>query len=397
MIKAKTFIQALHLVCFEVKKAKSFLKDKRLTQIEKTILQCHLHLRDNQNQDVIDQLTSLKASDSYVEAQRLLILGCAENNLCHYQLAQDFLNKSVELMKDHETPRFEYIAWNNLYIIALNQKNLSAMEEAINQIKKINLDSDSAKISLLRATFTFNMMKGNMQEATKIMPKLDFVKEKMSEHQRISFLIDKFVFFIKNDQFQACEETLVEMKKFRKFQLSANYNFMKQLLAHLMRNEALYVDNSDYEAFPVLFHQIKVIQCLEEGEITQADIHWKNLFKDAPQIYGHELFDYKGDKCLFSLCLAKHQKISNVNKIIKMDLPQNKEEALLKLLQESETPLHQGLIYELLWDDPLQKKSDLNKLAQLVVSLRNKTGLDIKFKKNCYFIAIQVQVQKKSS
>lgn len=152
--------------------------------------------------------------------------------------------------------------------------------------------------------------------------------------------------------------------------------------------------DNDFESCPILFYQIKVIQKLEAGDQKAANEFWHKLAQAYPETHGREFSNYTGDKCLFSMCLKKHEKVNNVFNLKQIELPKIKEEALLKLLTEAETPLHQEIIYEMIWNEVPETKNDLNKVAQLVSILRQKGGLNIRIRKSCYYIE---KVQKKKA
>lgn len=399
-VKVKTFILALNTLGINPKKTKSYLKDKRLSQAEKAILQSFLDIRDNLISEVIVNLQSLVTTDPVVESQKKLILGIAYNNQTQYQVAQTLMVESLELMEEfaEDIPAQKFIALNNLFIIYRNLKNFKQMEATLKKMHCWGASNDLAKWSLLRADFKYASVTGNFQAAEKCLKLLDKNDKNLSEAQIITHLVDKFDFYVKTDRLDDCEAVLADMKNYRKFQLSSNYNFMKLLLNHYLHGKTLYVTDSDFKDFPMLFQQIKVIQKLEESDKGEAQQHWTKLANSFPEVYGRELGDYLGDKCLFSVCLAKHKKVqaSNVLELKRHELPKTKEEALVVLLEKADTPLHQELIYELLWEEVPESKLDLNKLAQLVYAVKSKTGLDIRMKKSCYFIEQAAAKPKKS-
>lgn len=395
-IKVKTFIQALNTFGTNVTKAKTYLKDKRLTQTEKSIIQSFFYLRDNQFQEVVSLLQSLVTNDEIVESQRKLFLGCAYNNQGEFAQAIPLLESAYELMQGHDLVRHEFVALNNLFIVYRNLKNFPAMKETLKRMHATRVTDTASVICLLHSDFKFASVTGDYQAAQVSLEKLETITKTMSEVQIITFLVDKFDFYIKTDNLKQCQSVLVEMKNFRKFHLSANYNFMKILLNHYTDNKPIYMMDSDFKKVPILLYQIKLIQKLEEGDLDSAQAFWRKLALLYPQSYGLELADYKGDKCLFSICLDKHRHASNVYEIKNLELPKSKEKALVKLLTETVAPLHQEIIYEMIWREVPEDKEDLNKLARLVYVVKNKTGLNIQMKKSCYYLEKSAQKSKQS-
>ncbi len=161
---------------------------------------------------------------------------------------------------------------------------------------------------------------------------------------------------------------------------------MKQLLEHYASNKTLYIEDSNYRDYPVMFHEIKVIQMLEEGNQKSAEHYWNLLHDRSPELYGKSFMGYKGDKCLFSLCLTKYDKTNNLLSLKNVRLPDSKIRALVTILQQADAPVNQELIYELIWGEVPENKSDYNKLAVLVSQVRIKMGFNIISKKGCYVL-----------
>lgn len=386
MIKVKTFIQALTVISLDVEKGKRFFNDKRLTQAEKTILKCFLYLRDNNSQLVIDTLTDLSTADPVVESQKCLFLGIAYNNQTDYLNAISNLESSWKLLQGQGAPQLEFVTINNLFIVHVNLRDEKGMKVNLERLQKMKAYSHNSKVSILRAEFNYYSITNQFENAAKSLEKIEHEKAEMIESQVTSYLVDKFKFYVKTENFDCCQDTINEMKSYRKFQLTSNYNYMKLLLENLVKNKTLYVKDSDFKDSPVLFYEIKVIQMLEESNIPKAQEYWQKLTENSPDLYGKEFLNFKGDKCLFSLCLAKHANVVNVLNLKKLELPTSKMDALLKLLQEAKAPLHQQFLYEILWEEIPENKSDVSKLTQMVSALRMKTGLNIKVKKSCYYI-----------
>lgn len=395
-INVKTFILALNTLGTNDKKAKSYLKDKRLTQSEKSILQCYFYLSDNQFEKVLTSLHQLNTNDSIVESQKNLFLGVTYNNQGEFLKAIPLFEKALELMQEYFIPFQEFTALNSLFIAHRNLKNHQSMKTALERMHALKIQDVPTQITLMRADFKFASVTADYKEASKTLVKLEKLKKKMTNGQMLSHLVDKFDFYIKTDQLQRCTKLLTEMKSYRKFHLSANYNFMKLLLNHFIDSKPLYVTDSDFIEIPVLFHQIKVILNLDGGNTDEAQIHWKKLAELYPQTYATNFGNYNGDKCLFSICLDKHRNMTSQKRLNEISLPSSKRDALIKLLTEANSPIHQVMIYELIWGEVPVDKNDLNKLARLIYLVKIKNGLDIRTKKSCYYIEKKSSSNKRS-
>lgn len=389
MVKVKTFIHALNLCLTNVKKAKIFLQDKRLTQAEKTILASYFHLRDNELDIVVDKLLPLVSNDPIVESQRKLLLGMAYNNLSLYEKAIPLLEDSLLILKDENLPQQLFNAYHNLFIIELNLKKTDRMAVLLQEMSELKLSTQVEKISLHKCLFCFHSMIGDYAAADGQLKFLDKNMDQMSECQAISILVDKFDYLIKQEKFTAAEKCLNQMKNYRKFHLSENYNFMKNLLAHLTTSSPLWITDSDYQSIPMLFHQIKCIQKLEQDNTEEALEHWNQLNTISSHTY-LDNFQYKGDKCLFSLCLDKHQKVKTDAKInLDQIKAESKAELFYKILIEANAPISKENIYQLIYKEKFVEKSDLVKLQRLVSRVRADYNLQIEFQQGCYRIKLK--------
>jgi hypothetical protein len=112
-------------------------------------------------------------------------------------------------------------------------------------------------------------------------------------------------------------------------------------------------------------------------------------------IYSNFL-EYRGDKCLFSICLEKH--MANKTPIkLKSNLSLNiHEKKIIELLRQQILPVRKEDMFLYVWGQPIKLKSDLNKLAVVIARLNAKTGLSIKSSKGSYFISSKIVDKKKS-
>ncbi len=386
MIKAKTFIHALNLCLTDVKKAKSYMKDMRLTQVEKTILESYFLLRDNNLSEVISVLEKISSPDPIVESQRKFLLGAAYNNMTKYEIAIPYLKDAYKLLSKSELVHQQFVALNNLFITYLNLRDKKNMALVLDQMSEIDLTWEVQKISYQRCILNFNVVSKNYHEAHDVLTKLNKLIPKMSEAQVISFLIDKFKFYIAQKDFSNCESTLNEMKNYRKFHLSANYNFMKNLLNHLTDNKPLWITDSDYQEMPLLFHQIKCIQKLEQHNEVEAKSHWQELMKIDGQNC-EENFKYVGDECLFSMCLGKYTSDKKV--FIKPSVVEgeSKEEIFINYLNSCHGTASKEVMYKVIYGTELLDKSETAKLHKLVSRIRQKYHIEIEFRQGCYHLS----------
>lgn len=378
-------------------KIKPCLMDKRLTTIEKKILESYLLIRNNQNSEALKLLKELAQSElPFVEAQKNLLVGVSLNNQSHFSEAENYICRALPIFKSLGSQYFLFLGHFNLYFIYSNTRNLAKMLETIQEMESIPIDNEFQVIKLLRCQFDYYSEIDDIENSLKILKLIEPKKKAMPESDIISQLVCEFMFFVKQENFEKCSNVLTEMKKFRKFHLTENYNFMKKMLQHLIHGGPIYAYEEEFHEVPILFHQIKVIQSLEEKNINLAKTHWEFLKSSDSQIY-QDHFIYGGTKSLFSLCLEKNRKDLSEPIQFEIQLGLSKLDSLIKILHEAKSPLPAPMIYEILWGSPPVDKQDLNKLTRLIYRAKNDKQLDIQFHKGTYSLAADKNIKRKVS
>jgi hypothetical protein len=385
VIKVKTFITALKLLSSDPVKAKSFLQDKRLSQNEKIILRCYFLLRDNELDEVVSQLKQISScTDTIVEAQKQLLLGLTANNQSHFKEAFAYINTALKLLKNKELPYFEYIGLYNQFIISFNQKDREQMRSILGKLKKLPLEKEADQIMILRCFLNYYTLHDQFNEAHHMIEEIEQISGTLTESDGISFLIDKINLAVKEEKFDQCQKILSEMKKFRKFHLTENYNFIKLLLDNITHDTPLYFNQDLFVRIPVLHYQMKTIRALEEGNEGEAKESWAKLTELYPELY-EENFKYRGDKSLFSLALNKH--VAKIRPTpLQFSGDSSQHEKILTLLQNAKAPINRDLIYHAIYGKPAECKDDYLRLSKVISRLKKKTSLEIGYKKACYFL-----------
>lgn len=386
-LRVKTFMRSMDLFELSNKEKLQFLKDKRLSQAEKVILECSTLIKDYEFNTIIDTLTNLVVQNVLVDSQRHFILGIAYNNSGRSERAIPHYQKAVEILSQHGISRYEYNALVQLFFAHLNIQNISALAPILDRMQEIRGEAVKDKISYLRCRFNYHLATDEYKPAGSLLRELEELTLYMHPSQVVFHRVDKFIYHLKMDQFRACEQTLEEMKKSRSYSVSANYRYMKTLLAHIMHGTPIYLYDNDFKDIPILYYQVKVIQLLQSGELSLARSFWNQLHELNPEVY-RSFLDYQGEKCLFSICLKKHlTKEKQGPQSIDLNFLQEREKLFIKMLTESSVPVKKEDLFFALWNKPLEGKDELFKLSMLVSRLKKKTGLTIKTHKGCYLLA----------
>ena len=391
-MQQKTFYKTLLEFNTNPAKAKQCLSDKRLTLAEKKILEGYLLIRNNENQLALQMMKQLSPSDlPFVEGQRKFVMGLSLNNMSFFDEAEKMIKEALIIFQKFEAPYFLFTGHFLLFTTYSNQGRPDLMKETLDMLESIPVVLGIQKIRLLRCRFDYFSIV-NESKAREVLKEIENVKEEMSEGDIISHLVCEFMFFVQYDEFDNCEKVLSEMKKYRKFHLTENFNYMKKLLAHLQTNAPVYFYEVDFKAAPLLSLQLKLIHSFEEKNSAVAEKTWEELSHLYPKSYLPD-FQYMGRKCLFSLCLEKHHSNRKSVLVINKVDAQSKLDLLLKLLSTSETPLTKGNIYEQLWDQAPEFKDDLKKLTRLISRARSERGVEIKSRKGTYYVETQKKIK----
>jgi len=375
----------------------SWLADKRLTQLEKKIVQGHFWIRDNQNEFAISELTQLpKSNIDYIDAHFSLVLGIAHLNLTHFKESKAYLIDAQQVFERLDLHYYHFIACFNLFILASNQVNLLEMQTFLDKMSHIpKNDNELLQIRFKRCEFIYADESGESEKAGKLLHELSKLKTIMAENDIISHLVSEFMFHVKLKDLKQARACLEEMKKHRKFHLNQNFNFMKKMLDNLMDNTPIYIPQDLLKEIPVLHHQLQIIQSLEASDRESALQSWEKLQQMAPELFG-DPFDYKGTTCLFSLGLEKYQANANTNVVeIAETREGSKLNQLISILTNTSASIPKPLLYELLWGEYPETKDDLQRLTRLVSKARATMGIEIKTRKGCYYLESTADKKRK--
>jgi tetratricopeptide (TPR) repeat protein len=390
--RVKTFMRSMNLFDLTLKEKQNFLEDKRLSQPEKIILESSILLKDCDFKTVIEKLIGLKTQNKLVESQRCFILGMAYNNSGMSEKAVSFYDRAVEILAEHNLARYEFNALLQLFFAHLNLKNKKALGSILDRMQEIVNSDVKERISFLRCRFNYHVIMEEYKAAGAQLKALEKLKDQMHPSQRIFHLIDKFIYYLKIDEYKACELVLKEMKSSRRYSVSANYRFMKAMLAYIMHQAPIYLYENDFQDVPILYFQLKVVQSLESGNLVEAQIFWDKLHALNSEVYSTFL-DYLGDKCLFSLCLQNFQSRPATNLLVAPSVKktfQPRERLLLKILTESSVPVRKEDLFFSIWGKELTSKDELVKLSMFVTRFKKKSGLEIKSQMGCYLLVREV-------
>ena len=385
-LKYKAYIEALSLVNLDVKKAKIFLSDKRMPHQEKTILSCFIALRDFENLEIINILERMNCDDLFIDSQREFCLGAALNNTTRFKEAEAYLQSSILKNKmaggqKHLAPILEL-----LFTVYQNMNNTAGMELTLTKVKSLPNKTPKILRTILCCDFSLSVLKKNFPSAKNKISEMRRNFDFLNEHQRINFLYHLFSFYLFQDDFSGCEQTIDQLKRFKKYKNPINVKYMQSILNYLKNDTPFYLYEKDFEDFPLMLNQVLCLKGLESGDEEMAMKAWTTLQNIDP-LNTKLPFDYTGPANLFSKALSKitrrNEKDLSPLKI-KLDPGLTKEKQLLYLLKEASIPLSKETLYQTLWNEEAQSKEELEKLSKLVQRVKQKHQVEIKYLKGAY-------------
>lgn len=398
-VKCKTFEMYLREMIYHPERSKKWLADRRLSEIEKTVLRSHLLVRDNKSAEAFRAIESLSQSDiPFVNDQKNLLLGVCLNNMGKYNEAERYLTLARSgFEKSHQY----YHLFTTLYNLTMLYRNLgktSEMAAVVQRMTYLRIDGILPQIRSLRCQCLLALDQGHHDKVKLFIHELKELKSKMSESELGPQLITEFMFYIKNDDLQNADTILNEMKNYRKFTLSENFIFMKGLLSYLKNDSTLYVYQDKFpDPSSDLYYQMKVIEAFQLGDKKEAEKFWTKLQKEYSESLYKNAFEWGGEKCLFSVCLEKNlRKLSTKSPLkgIKGEGP--KHQKVFEILSASPIPVKAAEIYEILYDRTVADKDDLKKLVRLIVSVRDFYQVEIVSKKGTYQLIQKENLKKKA-
>lgn len=374
----KVFHEALLTFKHDHNKVKRLLKDKRLSQIERDILEAHFLRKKNKNSQIIQLLEhrSEKTSD-FIESQRNYILGLAYNHLSNFSKAEYHLQKANILLKDGQLYEFQFAVLYILFWVYANLQDEKRMKSCLMRLDSMGKISQYNEVQILRAKLCFYQLNSQVELAIETIDKVNKMTDRLTDAETISFLTDKFIFYSSIENFKECYKILNSMKEHRSFQLTENYNYMKTLLLHILDNSPIYAYENDYKNAPFLFYQLKVIQLLDAIDVETARIYWEKLQQIQPNVYLDQ-FEHVGEKNIFSYCLKKAFKkvpIKSQKEVI-FSRQSSKIKSLIYLFEHNRGHYFSMTeIFTLLWGNI--PHTNVSKVARLIYRIRKETDLEI--------------------
>lgn len=384
-IREKVFIEALKHIRSDRRKVNSLLKDKRLSLHERIILECWLILPQNKYQDIIDRLATISNPSALIEGQKNLLLALAFNNHGKANQSILYLEKAIEQFRSIEANEFLFDCHGYLFLAHLNLKASEKLSDALKGMSAIGPSNRRQEIELERAWFNYYSYANNFEQAKSILSRLKKKNSEMTDSQQVGFLIDQFDFHIKQEQFVLASVCLEEIKRFKNFNFSSNFQYMRLLLDYIHKDQTLYVPEYKFEKNSIIHHQLKVIQLLSTETPTQARHYWDLLQAQSPEVY-HNQFRYNGDTCLFSIALKKALRL-DAGPIEVIREINNQDDLILKTLQDSNFQVRKDELYQIIWGTLPVEKKDYQKLEKAISRLRKKYLLDIRSRLGTYYLA----------
>jgi hypothetical protein len=385
MTIAKTFHKLLQEVSIDAKKVKkAILTDQRMTQTEKSILNCFLLLRDNKNYEILAELKNSKMqSDDFVESMRQFAIAGALNNLGKYEESlKHFQTSYNRLPKTHDNAHYEFILLNNLFTASLNLQNLKMTELYLNSMNELKDLSELNEIRRVICQFSYSIKTKDEEKSQLLYQHIQQHLTKFLEHDLTSIQLLFFNYGMVYNDFIIAKNALDTLKNFKKYSLTQNYNYMKILFEHITENKPIYIYESDFKYFDRLLSELKLIKALEKNIKEEIKIEWENLKRSSPHAFTND-FKYVGANGIFKICLEKHQ--ANLKIQDEISFKKDPQKSVLENLEAillTKAHISKEEIYFLLYDKKPETKEDINRISKYIYKLKENKNYQINYKRN---------------
>ena len=388
MVKVKTFLTALDCFTENLDKFNQYFDDRRLTFAEKEILRALLHLRNGEYETIFSTIKKLQIKDPTVQAIKYIILGISYINISESKKSLEYLELSEDYFKTTSLHKQHFNSLFYQFLAYLNLNDINGMAKSLDKLENVEVPNKKFEADLHRARFNFHVHSKNYEKAQMTLLKINNLMPDMTEGQKNFFLTDKFEFFLITDQISEAQKTVNEMKKYRKFQIKGNYQFIKVIMDFCFKNKPLYLYLKDFEGQGYIYLQVKFLLALSEGNEKLANKTWEDLKKETPGCY-QDHFTYVGSKCLFQMALDKIKSPQQVIKKQNLKPLIGDKEALCLSILSSGKIINQDILFKEIWGEEAKNKEELARLRKLISRIRSKSEIDIQSHKGSYFINLK--------
>ena len=380
----KAFHEAFSLISINTRKFKLFLRDKRITHAEKTILKCHLALRDNNYKELWSLLENCTPNNDYIKGHKNLVKAIALNNVGCFSKAIKLFEKTSYKFEAGVDDKFIFLLNVNAFICSSNMHDTKRMSKYL-QLSLAHTENSNREMFIKEfIKFSFYHSIEDIQAAKEILIKIEEREHQLSSSEYNTFLISYFQFFILIDDTEHAYKILKKMKNSKKYYLTENYIFMSSLLDFLTKSKPIYLREEDLQRTKNLFYQVETIKSLYQGDLENANRYWTKLQKHNPYIY-KDNFIFTGKKCLFSLCLARSLDMS---KEFELNINQSwtNLEKLKYIFDNTEGTISKEKIFSLVWNKEAVDKTDILKVSKLISKYKKQLNFEIKNMHGSYMI-----------
>ncbi|MCT4642326.1 MAG: hypothetical protein N4A33_08520 [Bacteriovoracaceae bacterium] len=372
--KEKAFLEYLSYLSQKSDKAKQYKKDKRLTLLEKKVLDGWILIRKSDYAGLNELLKSMTTKGTrVVEAQKNLLKGVYHNNFGELKKAQEYLLDSAVILEEYDLGEFLFIANYNLYISYVNSHQIEKMKNLISKIVEFDSVDKMSIYYKYQCEFELNIALENYNICEQIRKKVYLRFKKLPASFKSSFLISDFIYNCSLESFLECRVILSKMNEMRSFKNTSNYLFMKTIIDFILDEKPIYAYEYKFKNSKFLYFQLKFLEALVYDDDLAKSKFWNKLVEIDERVFSKN-FTYNGSKDLFSYIYEKYSK-DNKSKKLNADTSlifKTNLEALEFLFEKYNKSFSKEEIFEFVWKRKIQTQGDLTKIKNLISQYRKK-------------------------
>lgn len=380
------FIKAYNQINIGFKEFHPYLKDKRLSQTERKLLQAVYLLMKGKPDEAVESLEGLTPQSFFLRAYQQFLIGLAFNNLSQYDKSAKFL---VNALSNFEASKYPEHAFKPISVLSRVYHNIKDCQRLEKYHKKFIEFKDNKNPSHcvldLEYQIYIHQLKEEPKEALKCLEEIRNNYSDQIQRSLSTYLILEFTCYVQQGDYDRCFEILHEYKQVSGFKSRFNFFFMQSLLTYLTKEKAsIYAYKKDYMEGDYFFYQVKVIQNLNRHNYNQALKFWKRLQDIIPSLY-LDNFKYNGPKDLYALAFekahAEFQAKNTIDDSTELNLEElrglkNAGDKLVYVLENQKTYIDKYELIQLVWEEDWSPKND-NRLRTLISRLKSKNKLNI--------------------
>lgn len=382
--KYKTFIQAYSFINDDLTKYRKFLKDKRISQAERILLEGLLHLKKDKPKKALALFESTTVQSDFINGYKSYYLGLAHGLIGDQISSGKYFVDSIQYFQNAKSMAHAFrpiAAISKVYFHMRDGERLRKYYQIFLEMMD-DTQTDHQILSL-----EYQIFIAYIEEDSEF--GIDLLDQLINKYQNVlasqisTYYIYQIMLYAQMQDFDRCQLAIEAYKNSNGFKIKYNYFFFTALFNFITQSEPIYVYQDKFQGGNYYFNQLKVIQSMLKLEQEDALKYWTLLQVELPELY-QDHFNYSGPRDLFSISLEKAKQNftiieTEIDTVVDFSELQQMKSALDKLVylfEHSSRFLNKEELIKLIWDEQWTPKNDA-RIRTLISRAKKKRGLNL--------------------